>query len=71
MECADACFKLLFELACRPNEVQQAARHCLTVCEACAEACEQYSDPGLQRCAQACRRCSRVLRQLLMPFILN
>jgi hypothetical protein len=71
MQCADACFQLLFELACRPNEVQEAARRCLEACDACATACEQHNTPELQRCASACRRCSRVLHQLVMPFMLN
>ena len=71
MQCAEACFQLLFELACRPAEVQEAARRCLEGCESCAAACEQYNAPELQRCAMACRRCSRVLQQLVMPFILN
>ena len=71
MHCAETCFRLLFELACRPAEVEEAARRCLEACEACAEACEQYDTADLQRCALACRRCARALQQLVTPFILN
>jgi len=71
MQCAEACFGLLFDLAWRPAALQEMARKCLESCEACAATCEAYDSPELQRCAAACRHCARALRPLVMPFILN
>jgi hypothetical protein len=38
---------------------------CATVCDACAEACEQFgNDPQMTTCAQTCRRCAECCRRM-------
>jgi hypothetical protein len=71
MECSEACFSLLFELACRPAKVQEVAKACEDSCASCARICEAYPSPELQRCAFACRNCLQAIREMLLPFSLN
>lgn len=39
---------------------------CASVCEACAESCENYDDPLSQKCAEICRKCSQSCEEISM-----
>lgn len=64
LECVEIC-KTMVVLAARDSmNLAAAADACSTICEACAEECENHDNAHCNACAEACRKCAEECRQL-------
>lgn len=65
-DCADACETTpKFLLRGSPQHGQITAA-CATLCELCAQSCEQFTgDAQMKACADECRRCAAACQQLV------
>jgi hypothetical protein len=71
LDCADVCTATARvtsrPTAYNPRVSQPLLEACVAVCALCGDECERHADthPHCQLCAQACRRCEQVCRDLL------
>jgi len=63
-ECAHICLGTFHAIKTHSIHTAQLALLCLGICEECAEACDEYDDVHFQLCAQACRNCSRSIKEI-------
>lgn len=63
--CAEVCSSLSQILHTTYTNVEGLIRYCISVCEDCANTCEQHDHQHCKDCAQACRECIAACKSYL------
>ncbi|PVW16260.1 four-helix bundle copper-binding protein [Marixanthomonas spongiae] len=63
--CAAVCNTTAQLLAANYKDVRGLVEYCQTLCNACADECEQHQAQHCQDCAAACRKCAEACQDYL------